>query len=101
MIESYSNNPNKTNGKQKEDQRFEERSQEYQQAKIQVTKTSMPSLLKETQLLLTCPSRKSYVQMAMSVSFKITIKNAWMEVTGNSQKQKANTSQKIEPKKEG
>ena len=99
MTESCSDNLNKRVGKQREDRRSEERSQEHQQARTQVTKASMPSPPKETQSPLTSPLRKSYAQMAASVSPKVTTENAWMEATGSSRKQKANTPQKVEPEK--
>lgn len=37
--------------------------------------------------------------MAISVFFKVTIENTWTGVIGSSQKQKANTPQKIELEK--
>lgn len=40
-----------------------------------MTKTSMLSLLKKTQLLLTSSFCKSYAQMAASISSKVNIKN--------------------------
>ncbi len=59
----------------------------------------MPNPSKKTQSPLTNPPRKSYAQMAASVSLKVTTKNAWTEVTGSSRKQKANTLEKVKPKK--
>ena len=57
--------------------------------------------LKEKEL--TDPPRKSYAQIAVSSSPKITTEKAWTEVTGSSQRRKATTpsTPKVEPKKKG
>lgn len=82
--------------RQTDERRFEERSHEYQSAGMQVIKASMPTQLKEIQLLI-CFSDKSYIQMALSVSSKDTTKNAQTKVTGK--KPKAIISQKVKPQK--
>ena len=56
----------------------------------------MPNKLKQTQPA-TSPPRKSYAYIAALGSFKVIIENVWTVVI--SKKQKANTSEKVEPEK--
>ena len=82
MVKSSWVNEDKRVERQTVNQRPEERNQEYEQVKALITNVSTPNQPQHTQPL-TGPPHKSYAQMAISHSSKVSKENTWTKVTSS------------------